>query len=39
MDYELYRNSKDLNPYDIPRTKDGKVSGGGGGGAAAAAAA
>ena len=25
MDYEAYRNSKDLNPYDIPRTKDGKV--------------
>ena len=25
MDHEAYRSSKDLNPFDIPRDKDGNV--------------
>ena len=25
MDYDAFRESKELNPYDIPRNKDGSV--------------
>ena len=25
MDYEVFHESKELNPYDIPRNKDGSV--------------
>lgn len=25
LDHEAYKNAKDLNPFDIPRTRDGKV--------------